>query len=282
MSIIAIDLDGTLLTTNHEISQENIEAIKQAQKSGNKVVIATGRAHEDARQIIKQTGLSLPIISANGATIHSPEGTELFSSVISSKEADRIIPWLEKNNYYYELTCKNGIYTQKTGKEILEQEMKEISEEKHPLIQYAYDTQMTQAGVVQFDTYQTIHEDERRIYKIFILTFDEEKRRVGWERLSEMSELTIVYSSKYNLELHNPESSKGKALQYISKLLDSDLDVSMAVGDSGNDLSMFEVVSNSYAMENADDTIKSHTTSTTTTNETHGVAKAIEEFLGKR
>lgn len=45
---IAIDMDGTLLTSTQEITKENREAIKEAQDKGVEVVIATGRAYEEA------------------------------------------------------------------------------------------------------------------------------------------------------------------------------------------------------------------------------------------
>jgi len=78
--LIALDLDGTLLNRNSEISGENIRAIRDAQQHGMEVVIATGRAHFDVREIFKDTGIRTWVIAANGATIHDPEGKLFFPS----------------------------------------------------------------------------------------------------------------------------------------------------------------------------------------------------------
>lgn len=55
IKLIATDMDGTLLNAAHEISEENINAIKYAQSKGITVVIATGRAFmKQARPWLKQ------------------------------------------------------------------------------------------------------------------------------------------------------------------------------------------------------------------------------------
>src|SRR5690625_1429632 len=79
MGLIAIDLDGTLINNQHEISAENINAIKQAEEYGHTVVIGTGRAYFDVQEILDKASLSLYTIGANGATAHSPSGTSILS-----------------------------------------------------------------------------------------------------------------------------------------------------------------------------------------------------------
>jgi HAD superfamily hydrolase (TIGR01484 family) len=69
MKLIAIDLDGTLLNHNNEVSEENVKAIQYAKDQGAEVVIATGRAYFDVCRILERAGLSsIKVISANGAT----------------------------------------------------------------------------------------------------------------------------------------------------------------------------------------------------------------------
>lgn len=56
MSFIAIDLDGTLLNDQNEISEENKKAIQYAQDRGFEVVISTGRAYFDVQTICEKPG----------------------------------------------------------------------------------------------------------------------------------------------------------------------------------------------------------------------------------
>src|SRR5699024_8257285 len=113
MGLIAIDLDGTLINNQHEISTENINAIKQAQAYGHTVVIGTGRAYFDVQEILKKAKLSLYTIGANGATAHSPSGTSILSVPMPDADSEKIALWLEKKDIYYEVFCENAIYVLK-------------------------------------------------------------------------------------------------------------------------------------------------------------------------
>lgn len=68
--LIAIDLDGTTLNSQKEISARTRLAVARAIQEGHVVVIATGRSPADSRQYWKELGLSTPIINLNGALVH--------------------------------------------------------------------------------------------------------------------------------------------------------------------------------------------------------------------
>src|SRR5690625_6558970 len=117
ISIIDIDLDGTLINNHHEISKDNIMAIKKAQESGCEVVIATGRAHFDVQRMLNDINLPLYIIGANGSTVHSPSGTNILSVPMPELKTEEIVAWLEEENIYYELFCDHGIFTLEGARE---------------------------------------------------------------------------------------------------------------------------------------------------------------------
>lgn len=283
MSFIAIDLDGTLINNNHEISTENVKAIKHAMEKGYEVVIATGRAYFDVQRILENAGLSLYIISANGSTVHSLSGTKILSVTIPAKKVKQIVPWLDQHHYYYEIFTDNGIFTPKDGRDILKDEMQQIknriSTEEFSLMEFELEKQFSQSGFVFMDHYEEVFQADENIYNILIYTFINEKRKTGWKKFEDERDLTLVTSSKYNFEIEHKNASKGNALTYLAKVLHKDLEHSMAVGDSGNDVSMFQVVTNSFAMENADETIKSKAKYVTASNDDNGVAKAIAKHL---
>ena len=283
ITIIAIDMDGTLLNSENKISKENIHAINKAQELGYEVVIATGRSHYDAQKIIEEVGLSLYLICANGSTIHSPSGTEILSNSAPYHEAREVIEWLENNKYYYELICHQGIYTPNWGKDVLQEEMNQLkdvlTQEDFAEIEHWYEKQLYQSGYVYMDVFEKVFRAEQKIYKILVFSFNDEKRKKGWDQFEGKTDLSLMYSSPYNFELQHPKSSKGQAVQYLRKVLNLIGEKSMAIGDSGNDLSMFEIVSDSYAMENANDDVKSKAKHLTANNDAHGVAQAINHFL---
>lgn len=77
--MIAIDLDGTLLGADGQVGPRNIAALKAAQQAGITVVIATGRRHCYALQVVRKVGLpeSTLLVSSNGAVVRT-FGSELI------------------------------------------------------------------------------------------------------------------------------------------------------------------------------------------------------------
>lgn len=67
--MIAIDLDGTLLTDSKRITKKNIEVLRILNKNGIKIVIATGRRYSSAKNFARQLGIEDIIILANNGNI---------------------------------------------------------------------------------------------------------------------------------------------------------------------------------------------------------------------
>lgn len=284
MGLIAIDLDGTLINNQHEISRENINAIRKAQENGYVVVIGTGRAHFDVKRILDEVNLSLYSVGANGATVHSPSGTSILSVPMPNEKAKKIVAWLDQENFYYELFCEKGLYTPKGARKILFQELESLKT-KVPTSEFEFmemhlEKQLSQSGYVFFEDFQDIDEREEKIYNILAYSFIKEKRATGMKKFREENDLTFVTSSPFNLELEHHDASKGKAIVYLAKVLNMELSKSMAIGDSENDVSMFQVVTDSFAMAGASDDVKSKAKHITASNDEDGVAKAIYQFIG--
>ncbi|GAA0486648.1 phosphatase YwpJ [Salinibacillus aidingensis] len=283
MGIIAIDMDGTLINSHHQISKENIAAIKKALKLGHEVVIATGRAQFDVKKILDDIDLSLYTIGANGATIHSPAGTNILSESMPEAQTRRIADWLNQQNFYYEMFCESGIYTPVQGREILKSELKELeihsSKIEMESMEQAYEKQVGQTGYVFMESNEKVYQDKQKVYNILAFSFLDKKRINGWNHFAGEKDVTLVSSSPYNFELEHPRASKGNALKYLAQVLNMSLDNSIAIGDSGNDISMFKAVSHSYAMENAKDYVKKEADYIAISNDQNGVARVIHSFL---
>lgn len=282
MDLIAIDLDGTLINNKQQISKGNIKAIQKAKEFGYEVVIATGRAYFDARRILNEVDLSLYIIGANGSTVHSPSGVKIICTPISTAKVKEVATWLDQENLYYELFCNEGIYTSKDATNILYEEVENAQEtasnEEINLMKVLIDKQITQSGYTFKNSTQEVYE-HNEINKILANSFNDKKLQKGRERFKDEKDLSLVTSSPFNFEIQHPNASKGEALAYLAEILKGDLGSSMAVGDGGNDISMFEMVTESFVMANANDEVKSKAKHVTTSNDEDGVAKAIYNFL---
>ncbi|KKI89130.1 phosphatase [Bacillus sp. SA1-12] len=281
--LIAIDLDGTLLTSKSKISPENLEAIKAARQAGIEIVIATGRAHFDVKALFENTGVKTWVIGANGATIHDPEGNLYHSQPIEPALAYDILRSLEEDGYYYEVFSNECIYTPQKGRELLEIEIDRIksanpdvhiSELKEALVK-----QFSQTGFSFIHSYKEIEESGADLYNILAFSFFEEKLDAGWKKFGHIDGLTIVSSAHHNFELEHKDASKGIALRKLSEKLGIPITSTVAIGDSMNDVSMLELAGKSVAMGNARHEVKEICDEVTFTNDEHGVAKVIRAAM---
>ncbi|MED3687961.1 Cof-type HAD-IIB family hydrolase [Peribacillus butanolivorans] len=283
MSFIAIDLDGTLLNGQNEISEENKKAIQYAQDRGFEVVISTGRAYFDVQTICEKAGISPFVIGTNGATIHSKSGKCISSITITKDRIESILQWLDERNYYYEVFTDKAIYTLKKGREHFHNEIKslksaDLNTDMKELVEVA-ERQFDQFGYVLVENYHDILKQEEEFYNILACSFDKKKLEEAWNQFKKFDELMVVSSADHNIEMTSKRASKGMALEKLAFLMNGSLDQAMAIGDSNNDLSMFQKVGYSVAMGNAKDVIKAVCTTTTLKNDENGVAYAIYRYL---
>ncbi|MCT4585494.1 MAG: Cof-type HAD-IIB family hydrolase [Peptostreptococcaceae bacterium] len=283
MKLIAIDLDGTLLNSKKEIKMENINSINKAIQNNIHVIIATGRSYHDAKAIINSHGLNLPIISDNGSAIHDENSNLLNLIYIKKDSIAKICESLEEDNYYYEISTNNKIYSYKKGKEILTKEHKEILAKNPDLkeeLDHAYELQFSQNNIEYIDSYEDIVNKEDKCLGILGVSFYKNRLEEAKNKYKKVDEsLSIFTSTTYNFEMTNKEASKGNALKLYSKKYGYDLEDSMAIGDNGNDFSMIESVGFSFAMKNAIQELKEIARYSTLSNEENGVSKAIEFYL---
>ncbi|GKU83735.1 Cof-type HAD-IIB family hydrolase [Niallia sp. NCCP-28] len=279
---IAIDMDGTLLTSTQEITEENKSAIKQAQQQGVEVVIATGRAYEEAGDLLKEAGIITPMICANGAEIRTNQHEIIGTNPLEKEMAKKIANILHDNQVYYEVYTNRGTYTldKNTARSLIidiftvnghTENMEEIKRAAEERLN----------DIHQVESYLPLIEDKDQvIYKFLAFNYDQSLlAKVKEELLSVIDGIAISASGKENLEITSVNAQKGIALEEFVKTREIDLKDTMAIGDNFNDLSMLLKVGRAVAMGNAEEEIKKQCHFVTTTNEESGVAKAIHKAL---
>ncbi|ATO27346.1 phosphatase [Bacillus atrophaeus] len=285
MKLIAIDLDGTLLNSKHQVSSENEKALHQARQEGIEVVVSTGRAHFDVASIFEPLGMKTWVISANGAAIHDPDGGLFHCESIEKKRAYEILSWLEEENYYYEVFTNRAIYTPHNGRELLNIELDRLTsanpEADLAVLRQAAEVQYSQSGFEYIHSYRELFETEEQIdfFNILGFSFYKEKLKAGWKKFENETDLTVVSSADHNFEIAGKRATKGQALERLAKKLGIPMNETAAVGDSLNDYSMLKAAGKSVAMGNAREDIKAMADAVTLTNDEHGVAHMISHLL---
>jgi 5-amino-6-(5-phospho-D-ribitylamino)uracil phosphatase len=280
--IIALDMDGTLLNSKGEISHRNREAISRCQNSGDLVLIATGRAYKDANRQLQQAGLTLPIISLNGAAITLTDQTSIRSESLNKEKVTPVLEWVrQQQDLYCEIYTNDEVYVGLHNRKHLESlqntpikdsELKEIVEK-----------QFQQAVITYVDDIEQVWlQNDKEIFKVLLFSLDIEKLREASNKFAEVSGLKITSSHPNNIEINDEKATKGQALEKLVAYLNLNLKETLVFGDSHNDIPMFEVAGYSVAMENAAQALKDKSNFVTLTNDEDGVAVFLEEELSKR
>ena len=280
---IASDMDGTLLNSYQQVSQENKEAILKAQDQGVEVVIATGRSYQEVRFILDEADLHCPVIGVNGAEVRTKEGEILSATPIDKHVAKRAAEKLMEKDIYFEVYTNQGTYSLDPSKAvaiIVDIVVSANPEVKPEDVVKRAEARTSHGLVHQVESYDLLFNDEtHQIYKLFGFAIDSDRRKAAAASLEELTELAVSSSGHNNLEITHRNAQKGIALETFVKSKGIDISETMAMGDSFNDVSMLERVGRAVAMGNADYEIKTLCDVITATNDEHGVAKAILEVL---
>ncbi|WP_034945315.1 sugar-phosphatase [Erwinia oleae] len=266
VKLIAIDMDGTLLNPQHEISPRVKQAIGAARDKGVAIVLATGRPFIGVQRYLMELDLQQEgqfCITNNGALVQQAANGECVADI--SLTFDDYL-------YFEKLARDLGIHFQALTKSLLFTANKDISEYTvHesaitgiPLRYRAVeemDPAMTFPKVMMIDPPQKLDEAIPRI------------PQAARERY------TIMKSSPYYLEIMDKRVNKGAGVKALAEKLGLTRDQVMTLGDQENDIAMLEFAGTGVAMGNAIDSVKAVAQFVTKTNSEDGVAHAIEKFV---
>lgn len=265
--LIALDIDGTLLNNNREITEKTKQTIKSAISMGVKVVIATGRIIQSVKGLAKELGLqgeSEYIITNNGCTIYDTKNYSLlYEKSLKDKDLKEIYKRYKNEDTTLEVHTLNGVLTEN------------INDHKEQINLFP------EMEVLEKDFINDVIEDQKLI-KILVKGQDEYIARLCESVPKELHEkYAVVRSLDHLLEFMYKGSSKAKGLEVLGDILDIEREEIIAIGDGINDLEMIEYAGLGVAMGNAKEEVKEIANYITKSNEDDGVAYVIERFILK-
>lgn len=263
MKCISIDLDGTLLNSNHEISEENLEVLTKLEEQGHCIVLNTGRAFADVIKIKAIENMEVPIFCVNGSILYSKSREVLFEATISVETYRGIFTILK------ELGVGILVYTNYGGFPSTLPPLHQKSKEELDALfkEYNYD--------------EILKHSDLKIYKLIALVHHDQLEKIEEVKEALASKLPITMASSFpnNVEITSNEAHKGKALLRYQQMLNLSFEEIIAFGDGGNDLAQFEVATTSVAMGNAPQNIQQKADFVTKTNDEDGFAYAVSQQL---
>ena len=286
--LITIDIDGTLLNSYGEITDENKKAIKKALETNIDVVLTSGRMPKAILPIANEINSDKYLISGNGAAIYDIEKDEIiYNNYMSKNKVLEIIDICEKNSMFYNIYTNNSILTKSLNYNILfyHNENKRNPEDKKIKIHiindmYSYIRNYDGEDLLKIticDNNKTIFNSIinklKTIRDIDILEVEHMSRKIikhGTEKL----EISFFYT-----EITNQNVNKWSAIQELMKILKITKDEVIAIGDNVNDKEMIENAGVGIVTGNSSPTMKEIADAIVSSNDENGVAEAINRYI---
>ncbi len=281
VKLVVCDLDGTLLNDKKEISQRNLEAIARANERGIMVTICSGRIFTMLEAYVRTLDLNVPLISANGAVVVSPQGEILSGVRLDTDDCYKTMTFAMNEGLDYIIVCDEACYYTSSSVRVkyfvqyneiaAQQDLDLIELIPIPLPDGKVAESWVRGNYPQFTSLG--------LRKILIYELDETRFDFVKKHIEKSTGLMVSSSDPGLLDIVAEGVDKGRGLALLARHFGLKPEEVMVFGDFDNDLSMFEWAGFPVAMGNAITELKEHAIYITDTNTEDGVAQALEQLL---
>ena len=286
--LITIDIDGTLLNSYGEITDENKKAIKKALEKNIDIVLTSGRMPKAILPIANEINSNQYLISGNGASIYDIQKDEIiYNNYMRKEKVLEIIDICEKNSMFYNIYTNNSILTKSLNYNILfyHNENKKNPEDKKIKINiisdmYNYVKNYDGEDLLKIticDNNKTIFNSIinklRTVRDIDILEVEHMSRKII-KHGTEKFEISFFYT-----EITNQNVNKWSAIEKLIQILRITKDEVIAIGDNINDKEMIENAGVGIVTGNSSPAMKEIADLVVSSNDENGVAEAINKYV---
>lgn len=262
---VFVDVDGTLIKSDHTVSEPTRQTIQKLIDNKILVVLVSARPLDGLLHISDNIGTSkLPIASLNGGYILLQDEV-IFESFIDLDTTTMLHQELMKHDvtllYYQQRECFGETINAHVEKE----------------------QRVTQVPIIIQPFEQTLDHWKKNNTgpnKILIISSPGDIQKIQKNlHLQYGRELNICSSKPIYLEIMNNAASKANAVRFLLKKYDIKQEEIIVIGDNFNDVEMIEFAGMGIAMGNAPEEVKAVADFVTDTNNNDGVHKAITRFM---
>ena len=266
--IIGVDLDGTLLTSDKEITDRTLRVIGQAVKKGNMIVPVTGRPISGIPKSILERKEIEYAITSNGAVTYNLKENRIMDNMC--------LPMSACKQIYQSLYCSASAF------EVFVEGVAYEDEQTFQNLMRRYCNTMYFEYISRSRKIVSNVEDFLYSGKVDEISVMFDKNSVAHTAIHNIRKITgiqAVETVQCEFEIYNMSAGKGNALINLSEKLGFLQKEVVAIGDSNNDLDMMKKAGFSIAMENASKKVKKAADVVTSSNDRDGVAEAIIKFI---
>ena len=264
--LLALDMDGTVLTSQKKISARTAAAIENLSRRGVHVVVSTGRGYaelNDYRDMLKFMHYGITLCGGLIFDFFRDEPIKIHG--LSQENIFRLIDFgLQERAMIHLLTVRESVAREEDIQNMRAFHM-EIYREMFDRICTHYDDAKTFTR-------------ENEVIKVNLYHRDAESRDRNLARIKALN-LSVSFAEAFNLEISPADVTKASGLVELCEFLQIDLAETVAIGDAHNDIEILQTAGVGVAMGNAIDEIKNFADFVTRDNDSDGVADVIEKFF---
>ncbi len=270
IKLIALDLDGTLLDSEKNLSQRNRNVLEKCIKCDIQIVPCTGRIWEAVPDDIRNFPGIRYAITTNGAVSEDLQEKKILDErKLDVETAIELLEFAKKFDVMYDAYAGGLAF----GEPRFLNRMEDYG--IPPAIQHL----IWKSRKPVSDVIEQIKQLNRPVEKINYFFGDQNERTRVKSILKKRNDVVVSCSIPSNLELNAPEATKGEAILRLASYLGIAPSETMGFGDEENDISMMRMAGIGVAMRNGADAVKAEADYITVSNDEDGVAKAIEKLV---
>jgi Cof subfamily protein (haloacid dehalogenase superfamily) len=271
--LLAIDIDGTLLNPQLQISETDLAALRRAQALGVEIILVTGRRHTFALPIAQQLGFDLWLISSNGAVTRSLSGETFHRDLMPAEICRELCRAMQEFRGNTVLT-----FDRETKGAIVLERMDELTAS----IQRWLEKNMEYIDFV-IPVERALITDP--VQAMFCGPIARMQQALTALELSGLRNQITVLRTEYPVrdlsivDVLNQGCSKGHALERWANYRGIPREQVMAVGDNFNDVEMLAFAGRPFIMGNACEELRGRGWPVTLSNDQSGIAAALEQVM---
>lgn len=270
IQLAALDLDGTVLTSEKKVTDRTLDAISGVMEKGIEVVYITGRPFSGIpRELMDISGIKYVVTSNGAVTYDLGSRRKLRKKVMAAEDAAGIMSMPEVSGLMYSVFIDGMGYCDPETFDAMRCRYKGT----------IYEEYVRNSRCPADDITDLILKSDEGVENIWITTSDTVRRDRINAGIRSRWQLRTVLTGHTDVEAGHIACDKGLALRGLAKALDIRMENILAIGDNDNDRGMLSEAGVSVAMGNAADFIKKAAAMVTDTNDHDGVAKILERIL---
>lgn len=264
MKLIITDLDGTLFNSKKEVSQNDLNKIKQIQQS-HLFTIATSRYYKSIKYLIRQLNITCPIITSNGSFVYDPSLDKvLLFNPMTQEVIDKIKTYALDNGYPLLMQSIDDMYVSYN----------------HPRVQFFKKRNEKYLDIQDhfFPIETDFTQEIKNVYQMSVGTKNPVETSKRFKEVLKEEDVNVLMTGDDIVVITPKQSSKANGIKVIQEMYHLTKKDIIVFGDDQNDISMFEYCKHAVAMQNATDSIKALSEFVTKTNDESGFSFALETF----